>query len=372
MSQEIEAAGLASAGGLTTGSRHPVKPGEPCRNCGAIVEERYCTRCGQLASDFHRPIWGLLTASLADSFSLDGRLWRSLPMLLLRPGRMTRNYLDGKRARYVPPFRMFLLASVVFFLTLFSMGDQLGWYDNLEIGNNLNTEGALILPDGENGISISSVARLEEVEQELADPSLSPDERAALIARRDLLSTGIPADELLDSSGQIDRDKLRSLVDRQMPDTAGVPERDAAWRAADHAATVFENQDRFGARIREWAPRFSLLFMPILAALFTLLFAWHRRKYIYDHLIGALHLQTFFYLLATLAMILSAMFPAVTGWFVVAALAVVPLYIYKHMRVAYRSGRILSLLRTFCFVVLGVLTLSALVLGMIVASFSLV
>ena len=372
MAQEMEAAGLGSVGGLTTGTRHPVRSGEPCANCGQIVEDRFCTKCGQLASDFHRPVWGLITASLADTFSLDGRLWRSLPMLMVRPGRMTRNYLDGKRARYVPPFRMFLLASVVFFLTLFSMGDQLGWYDDLELGTDLNTEGALIIPEGADGISFSTVSRLAEIEEALADASLPEEARTGLIAQRDLLSSGIPIEELLDSAGQIDRDELRTLINRQLPDTASELERAAAWRTADHAATVFENQDRFGARIREWAPRFSLLFMPILAVLFALLYAWHRSKFIYDHLISALHLQTFFYLLATLAMIVSAIFPAGTGLIVAIAILSTPVYIYKHMRVAYESGRFASLLRMICFTILGIITLTSLVLGLIVASFALV
>ena len=67
MSHDMEAAGAASLGGLTSGEHHKVQPpGEPCRNCGAVVTERYCSRCGQLASNFHRPFFGLVASSLAD------------------------------------------------------------------------------------------------------------------------------------------------------------------------------------------------------------------------------------------------------------------------------------------------------------------
>ncbi|MEX1252253.1 MAG: DUF3667 domain-containing protein [Hyphomonas sp.] len=65
----------------------------------------------------YRPIWDLVASSIGDMFSLGGRLWRTLPLLVLRPCRMTREYIDAKRARYVPLFRLFLLTSVIFFLT---------------------------------------------------------------------------------------------------------------------------------------------------------------------------------------------------------------------------------------------------------------
>ena len=75
MSHDMEAAGAAALGGLTSGDHHPVTKGEPCRNCGAPVAERYCSRCGQLASNFHRPFFSLVASSLADTFALDTGSW---------------------------------------------------------------------------------------------------------------------------------------------------------------------------------------------------------------------------------------------------------------------------------------------------------
>ena len=72
MEQDAEAAGLASAGGLSNGVHHPVEKGAPCKNCGMRVEERFCTNCGQLGADFHRPIWDLVTSSIGD-------MWPQMP-----------------------------------------------------------------------------------------------------------------------------------------------------------------------------------------------------------------------------------------------------------------------------------------------------
>jgi hypothetical protein len=55
--------------------------------------------------------------------------------------------------------------------------------------------------------------------------------------------------------------------------------------------------------MREWAPRFSLMFMPLLALMLTIMYAWHRRIYVYDHVITALHFQTFVYSLLTLLLL---------------------------------------------------------------------
>jgi len=120
MSVDLETAGAASIGGLSTRQSADLA-GQPCRNCGELVEQRYCTNCGQLAASFHRPILSLIGETISDIFTVDGRLARTLPVLLFRPGRLTKNYTEGKRARYVPPFRLFLLASLVFYLVLFAL-----------------------------------------------------------------------------------------------------------------------------------------------------------------------------------------------------------------------------------------------------------
>ena len=111
MSNELETVGLASIGGLSPGGKADLS-GEPCRNCGEMVNQRHCPRCGQLAASFHRPFIALVWDSISDSFALDSRLSRTLPLLFFRPGLVTRRYVEGRRARYVPPFRLFLLSSL--------------------------------------------------------------------------------------------------------------------------------------------------------------------------------------------------------------------------------------------------------------------
>jgi len=98
-----------------------------CLNCGAELRGQYCGTCGQRARNRLISLWELLTEAFGDLFELDSRLWRTLIPLLVRPGRLTRDYLEGRRARYMPPFRMYLVLSVVFFVVaFFDPKDDLG------------------------------------------------------------------------------------------------------------------------------------------------------------------------------------------------------------------------------------------------------
>ncbi|MGF1462784.1 MAG: DUF3667 domain-containing protein [Maricaulaceae bacterium] len=87
-----------------------------CANCGAALNGPYCAACGQSRASVNRPLGVLLGESVTDLVDLDGRFLRTLRLLILAPGRLSREYVDGRRARYTPPFRLFLVASVVFFL----------------------------------------------------------------------------------------------------------------------------------------------------------------------------------------------------------------------------------------------------------------
>lgn len=86
-----------------------------CLNCDAPAPESFCPRCGQATRERRAPFLSIVKEVL-DHLSLDGALPRSLFNLLLRPGSLTELYLAGKRASYVPPVRMYLVISLVFFV----------------------------------------------------------------------------------------------------------------------------------------------------------------------------------------------------------------------------------------------------------------
>jgi hypothetical protein len=91
-------------------------PERACPNCATWVDDQFCPRCGQRNAERLVSVRHIVRETLDDQFTLNGALPRTLAALLLRPGFLTGEYVAGRIARYVAPFRLYLLASVVFFI----------------------------------------------------------------------------------------------------------------------------------------------------------------------------------------------------------------------------------------------------------------
>jgi hypothetical protein len=88
-----------------------------CRNCGATVSGDYCAQCGQ-ETRLQLPTFPAFMREAAGRYvAFDGRMWRTRWGLIGRPGFLTREYLQGRRRRYIRPARLFL----VFYLMLFAL-----------------------------------------------------------------------------------------------------------------------------------------------------------------------------------------------------------------------------------------------------------
>ena len=331
MAEELEVAALASAGATT--SKSGPEPEDPhhddvCRNCRAPVREMYCSACGQLAQNFHRPVWGLITEVAGDFFSLDGRVMKTVPAMLLRPGRVTRDYLDGKRMRFVPPFRLYLLSSFIFFLLLFAFGDSRGWFDVRlatpeDLGAGVSMQEAPEFPDG--------AVFAEDVTTDVQsgdDAGANEGEEA-------------PRRSLIREDGRVDRDAIEQRI--QVDEGEDSETRAFMVQIANRMADAYENQGMFFASIQSWAPRLALGLTPSLIILLLACYPFYRRIYVYDHVITALHLQSWFYILLCISLLFLW---AGQSWIVLVIFLAPPIYIYRMLRVVYNSSRILSVLRT--------------------------
>jgi hypothetical protein len=87
-----------------------------CRNCQTPLDGEYCRRCGQRDLDLERPIWSLATDVIRETFEVDGRAWLTVKTLVHHPGRLTSEFLAGRRRTYTPPLRLYLVTSIAFFV----------------------------------------------------------------------------------------------------------------------------------------------------------------------------------------------------------------------------------------------------------------
>ena len=316
MSGELETAAGLSVGGVSSAQKADLS-GQPCRNCGVMVEHRFCNNCGQLAASFHRPIWSLIGETLGDTMALDGRLSRTIPLLLFRPGRLTERYTGGARARYVPPFRLFLLASLLFFFSVFAFVGNAGWIDSLAFPSSTEQEAN---PSSENRLG-----------------------------------------EFFDESGNVDRDVAKEAIANGEPLP---PEADAV---AEQAFDIVDNPRLFLAGLEKWAPRLSLLLVPMTVLSLAILHFWRRKLYIYDHAIHALHLHSWLYITATVFLLL---LPYGGGWLAAAYGIAIPIYVCRSLMVTGSTGvwmaswRTLALLFSWVILVF-IATVSATVLSAI-------
>jgi hypothetical protein len=87
-----------------------------CKNCNAVLLGRFCANCSQ-AADVHVPTTRELVHELLEGLThSDSRLWRTLTTLWFKPGKLTQEFVAGRRVAYLPPFRLYLILSIMFFL----------------------------------------------------------------------------------------------------------------------------------------------------------------------------------------------------------------------------------------------------------------
>jgi hypothetical protein len=294
VSQEVEAAAGASLGGFWRfrphGHEEP-EPGAVCANCATPLQGPWCHNCGQLGEDFHRSAWRLVGEVFEGLFHFDGRLWNTLPDLFLRPGRLTRSYLDGHRAPQVPPLRLFLIVLVLVFLTGSIGGGSAGK--------------AVTVRTDRHGHLLSA----KEDDLRAFTPEQRQKTREAL-AQSDLELNG----------------KKINWVNQWL---------------APRLTRVVDDPERMTLVMEQWSERFAFLMLPISAGLLSLLFVFQRRFYVFDHVIFSLHSLSALGFLLSLNFVLGALIGDGAGLILLAA----PVQLFVHMRAVYGSSTLGTLLR---------------------------
>jgi len=128
MSDITEGLGTAVDGGLLANAVEPKDgeaadgdTGKTCLNCGTVLVGTHCHACGQ-RGDVHRSLSAIGHEIMHGVLHLDGKIWRTLPLLLFKPGKLTRRYINGERAKFVSPMAMFLFSVFLMFALFQAIG----------------------------------------------------------------------------------------------------------------------------------------------------------------------------------------------------------------------------------------------------------
>jgi hypothetical protein len=365
MTGELETVALASGGGWLRWKRKhaDIPPGTPCANCATELQGTYCHVCGQLAEEYHRSIWKLTVEAVESLLHLDGRLFQTLPALARRPGKLTRDYLDGKRASQVQPFRMFL---VILLIVIFTGHWSAGVNAAREARAGHETHNTINLIGPEDAAA-QAKAKADARAQIEADPEMSPQAKRLALAAID--SDWVKFSQTVDdvTSGEDIADAAREAgTEKASDDTIEVNSilaSDEQLSSIEHWAqtryqAVKDDPERFALILEIWGHRIAILALPVSALMLTLLFAFNRRYYVFDHLIFSMHSLSFQMLLLTTIFLLSALIGGWAWWLVVLA----PVHLFLHMKGAYERSSFGTLARMFVLFVLTSVTFSFLAL----------
>jgi hypothetical protein len=402
MSGEVEAAGAAVTAGLVAGAidNHVVGKAEAhgaCANCGAGLTGDFCASCGQTAH-IHRTLGHMVEEFLHGILHFDTRAWRTLPLLVFRPGTLTRDYIHGKRAKYISPLAIFLLTVFTMFFVFAFTGDMVV---------SANTEEAAI----ELAEARTDITQLQAEVTE-ADAALIG-ARAAEAAIPETTPAGDPARETarkaVEDAEELAGDKARDLriaertittLERVMAEspvtvdddgvthTAKISGLDVFYDQVAQAARAgeitvntgfkavdkkilekLENPELAVYKIQNTAYKFSFLLVPISLPFMWLLFVWQRGVTLFDHAVVVLYSLSFMSLLfvvgALTAMWAAGIFEPVRSVITLA----IPVHMYFHIKGAYSLSWFSALWRTafllvFCVLALSLFFLAIVVLGL--------
>ncbi len=332
-----------------------------CLNCGTRLRGQYCGKCGQRSRNRLISIWQLLREAFGDLLELDSRLWRTLVPLLTRPGQLTRDYLEGRRARYMPPFRTYLVLSVIFFVVaFFDPTKDLSLFFEPEPEPTpeeiaATQASAAAARDAAKEQFEAAREQLEELESselipsEIIDEIIDDDDDYQIsIGSADGFSSSEGIFEDCDSASIGAEDDAPEWIKRRFTDERmqEICERNKARGNESFADAMLDN-----------VPVALIVLLPLMALVLKLLYPLSRRYFV-EHLLFFVHFHAFFFLMLTL----QVLFASTVGLFgpeedgaiddiksliIVIASIYIPVYLYKAMRHVYGQGHIVTIPKYF-------------------------
>ncbi|MEJ8758409.1 zinc ribbon domain-containing protein [Pontibacter sp. H259] len=300
-----------------------------CPNCGYTFEEvnNFCPNCGQENHDLNVPVKHLIAEFFEGTLHFDTKIWKTLKLLLLKPGLLTEKFNIGQRASYVPPFRLYVFVSLVFFFVL-ALTTKSPNPDPVITKQNKTTR--TILP----GVSIGTTIP-------------------------DTVLTGTDAVQVktLDSLMQQDED-MKAL--------------EASFGGSEFGQEFVAKFNRFISNDQEATQKLMkntsfmmFLLMPFFALLLHLYYRKLGRNYV-EHLMFSIHLHTFYFILIIVAILLDQLLPAVD--FGIIIILVMLLYLFLALRQVYKRSLIKTLVSILPISFVYLLTLFIFLMGTLAVS----
>jgi hypothetical protein len=367
MSGEGEAAGDVLTGAIVAGTiegasgkKGPAAHGGQCRNCGATLDGAFCSSCGQRAH-LHRSLLHLGHDILHGVFHFEGKLWRTIPELFFHPGRLTRRYIDGERAKFISPMALYLFTVFLMF-GVFSFTTS-----NVFDSSKESVAGDVVeqWKEGNQSAKERTRERADAVREELDDPDLTPQKRAELEQKLSELQSAQAVMEALSKGDwaalqnlETNETAKQALEEAKAKAAAGANKKSSSstdinigWPALQerlerNVEELKDNPSLAFYKLKIASYKYSWALIPLSVPFMWLLFFWRRDIHLYDHAIFITYSISFM-MTFLIVLTLAAAF-GVSGAIWGTALGIVPpLHLYKQLRHAYKLSRFGAWLRLF-------------------------
>jgi hypothetical protein len=342
--------------------RQPL-PFTHCQNCGAELTGPHCAQCGQPAIDYRRSFRHVIVDVLDSFLNWDSKFFATIGLLIVKPWRLTNEFLAGKRVRYLHPLRLYLLASILFFFAI-NYGAK-----------GLRLEPGKISEKNRSSVAAAVAEKRDEIEADLDKENLSAEERKKAQDALDYLTKPSPSATAAvekQPSPTITPAASPAITPAASPSDPGkrtygaVNERPFLVFDADKkSSTPFERwlETRAKEKMGEHGTKMGLFITTLFSNLpymmlcciplfaFVLKILYIRRHIFYiDHLVYALHIHTFLYtgimliVLATMGLNRIAP-PSLAGWIIALLWILFVVQIFLSIRRVYRQGWFMSTLK---------------------------
>jgi hypothetical protein len=349
-----------------------------CLNCGTGLKGPFCYYCGQPDRNFLRFFPALLREFMEDFLELDSRFVRTMKPLLFKPGRLTRDYLEGRRFRYTPPMRLYLFSSIAFFLLAAMLSANA-----INIGARINPA------TGEPDVNIygsnkqTQQEMLAEARKRLEEAGIEDAESVmAAMGEAEINLSGIAddsgheeftTDQITIDGKPWDRETNPFVVD-WLPGFINDWINDEISESPDKARQINENPNLIVDKVFDILPGTMFVLLPVVALLFKFWYLFARRYYI-EHLIFAMHNHSFMFVSLILILLLNiaggwfadsglTLGKSIGTWLIVALSVWMPVYMLISLRHVYRQNWFLTLVK-FSLIGLSYVTLLTLVSSLV-------
>lgn len=351
-----------------------------CENCGAAKQGAFCAVCGQNDRNYRRNVFPVVAEALAETFETDSRLFRTLGVLFMRPGFLSKEFSENRRAHYLSPFRLYLFTSIAFFFVLSLSidmpdgppGSGEGRPSFLQVGPGDAPPGlgARRAASESDDAQESVATEADDAERErrftltvggervlaTADGDENPDEAEPATAgpREFTAEQQAGIERLREGLDEPRRRKLRELLNRPVvgPAIADVVEdipAEAYAQMGDYSrhlvGQLVDILHRPFDAARAWLenlPIAMFCLLPFYALLLKILYIRPKRFYS-EHLVFGMHIHTVAYLVFTV-MVLIPDVPAV-GWLGPVLLLALAVYYFLALKRYYGNGAFLTLVK---------------------------